>query len=151
MRIRCQYKWLNKETKEAQCKVCGRIRTLPFDDFALMNHECKPRDGKQPVQVVKQSPPLLKRLQNFSKAAITHAMNKSPTCSQEQINERFKICEGCELFQKTSGGGVCTHESCGCNLNRARVYLNKLGWADQECPIGKWGKVEPETQDDGGV
>lgn len=29
---------------------------------------------------------------------------------------------------------------CGCNVNRKKVFLNKLAWADQECPLGKWGK-----------
>jgi hypothetical protein len=29
---------------------------------------------------------------------------------------------------------------CGCNLSKKKVFLNKLAWADQECPLGKWKK-----------
>jgi hypothetical protein len=29
---------------------------------------------------------------------------------------------------------------CGCNVNTKKVFLNKLAWADQECPLGKWKK-----------
>ena len=29
---------------------------------------------------------------------------------------------------------------CGCNVNGKKVFLNKLAWADQECPLGKWKK-----------
>jgi glycosyltransferase involved in cell wall biosynthesis len=28
---------------------------------------------------------------------------------------------------------------CGCNINDQQIYLNKLAWADQKCPISKWG------------
>jgi hypothetical protein len=30
---------------------------------------------------------------------------------------------------------------CGCNINTKKIFMNKLAWADQECPIGKWGKI----------
>lgn len=23
-----------------------------------------------------------------------------------------------------------------------KIFLNKLAWADQECPVGKWNKIE---------
>lgn len=29
---------------------------------------------------------------------------------------------------------------CGCNVNNKKIFLNKLAWADQECPLGKWKK-----------
>ena len=29
---------------------------------------------------------------------------------------------------------------CGCNLSRKKIFMNKLAWADQECPLSKWGK-----------
>ena len=56
-------------------------------------------------------------------------------CSEEQINERMNICQGCEFFQNN------TCLQCGCALSRDKVYMNKLLWADQSCPIGKWGPV----------
>ena len=30
---------------------------------------------------------------------------------------------------------------CGCNINTKKKFMNKLAWADQECPIGKWKKI----------
>lgn len=89
-------------------------------------------------------PPLSMRLANFSKAAIAHAVAGNPTCTQEQIDERLAICRGCEMFRKESTRedmGVCAHQSCGCQLSREQKYLNKLAWADQSCPLEKWGAV----------
>ena len=54
-------------------------------------------------------------------------------CSQEQIDNRMKICEGCEFFRNNT----CMQR--GCSLNRERNYKNKLFSAKQSCPIGKWG------------
>ncbi len=64
----------------------------------------------------------------------------NPKCTEEEIAQRFEVCTTCDLFQAHEDSGVCTHPSCGCNLNRKQVYLNKLAWADQACPIGKWSK-----------
>lgn len=57
-------------------------------------------------------------------------------CTQEQIEERHRICENCEFFQDTT----CT--KCGCPLNRRRVFSNKLSKKDESCPIGKWVKID---------
>jgi hypothetical protein len=31
---------------------------------------------------------------------------------------------------------------CGCNVNDKKIFLNKLAWADQKCPLEKWQPVE---------
>jgi hypothetical protein len=31
---------------------------------------------------------------------------------------------------------------CGCNVNNKKIFMNKLAWADQECPDKKWLKVK---------
>lgn len=81
-----------------------------------------------------------KRIWRFSKAAISHVCKGMPTCNQEQINERLSICKGCKHFNN----GSC--RKCGCNCNNNKKFLNKLAWADQQCPIGKWKKVEPTPE-----
>jgi hypothetical protein len=94
------------------------------------------------------SPPFYQRLANFSRAAVAHALNGSPTCSQDQIDQRLAICRGCEKFQPDMEHpdlGVCTDSKCGCKLRREEKYLNKLAWADQECPLGKWKRVDGPT------
>jgi hypothetical protein len=27
---------------------------------------------------------------------------------------------------------------CGCNISNKSIFLNKLAWADQKCPLNKW-------------
>tara|TARA_Y100000004_G_C8790652_1_gene359087 strand:- start:26 stop:289 length:264 start_codon:yes stop_codon:yes gene_type:complete len=76
------------------------------------------------------------RIWKFSIAAIKHACRGMPTCTQEQINERLKICKSCPHF---TGNGCA---KCGCNCGGKPKFLNKLAWADQECPIGKWERLD---------
>jgi hypothetical protein len=93
-------------------------------------------------------PTLFQRLANFSRAAIAHALNGNPTCSEAQIEERLTICRACEKFQPDADRpdlGVCTHSKCGCKVRREEKYLNKLAWADQECPLGKWKCIDPSA------
>jgi hypothetical protein len=78
---------------------------------------------------------ILLKAKNFTVAAIAHLLNGSPTCTQEEIDYRFSICEKCNFFT----GIACADKRCGCNINDQRIYLNKLAWADQSCPQDKWG------------
>ena len=61
-------------------------------------------------------------------------------CTQAQIDERLKICHGCEFYKNN------TCLKCGCVLSREKTYMNKLLWADQKCPVEKWGPI-PESTD----
>ncbi len=54
--------------------------------------------------------------------------------------QRLYICDDCPLRINNK----CS--KCGCNCNNNKKFLNKLAWADQECPIGKWGKVKPAPE-----
>jgi hypothetical protein len=60
-------------------------------------------------------------------------------CSQEQIDQRMEICKGCEFYKNN------TCLKCGCALSRERNYMNKLLWADQSCPVNKWGPVSTSS------
>ncbi len=152
--MECKLSWHNKETKETICSECGRIKVTSQDDLAKVHFDCSlTREEFElkeiPPIVQRLAPPMITRVKNFTVSAIAHATAGSPTCTQEEINERFEICRGCELFIKSSEeAGICGHQSCGCNLNKEMIYLNKLGWADQECPLRKWLKINkqpPET------
>ena len=72
------------------------------------------------------------KVKNFAKATAQHISKGLPMCNEEQILERYAICEGCEFFKDRT----CT--KCGCPISRDRLFASKLAWADQECPIGKW-------------
>lgn len=93
----------------------------------------------------KSKPPsLLQKAANFGVAAIGHALRGNPTCTQEQIDARLAICQGCDLFKDNA----CL--KCGCAVVREQQYLNKLAWADQQCPHPdgpKWGPISPVSSD----
>ena len=76
------------------------------------------------------------KLKTFLKSLWFHVYAGFPKSSQKEIDERYEICIYCEKFNRVkSECGVC-----GCHLTRKKQFLNKLAWADQECPIGKWHK-----------
>jgi len=80
----------------------------------------------------------LLRIKTFLKSLWFHIYAGFPKSSNEQILERYKICaEGCEFYNNKDS----TCMICGCNVNNKKIFLNKLAWADQECPKGKWGKI----------
>lgn len=97
------------------------------------------KEDKRVEPLSTQPPSLMDKVLNFTKAATKHALAGSPKCTDAQIHQRYEICKGCEFFQNN----ICT--KCGCNLVREKIYMNKLAWADQSCPIGKWGPVTPES------
>lgn len=80
-----------------------------------------------------QGPPLVEKVRNFAKSAVKHLASGMPMCTQEQIDRRFEICKGCEFFQ----GDACV--KCGCPLVREKKFVSKLSWANESCPVGKWG------------
>lgn len=103
-------KWIKKGDKY-QCKYCNFVTTiegLQKNCLALMIKSPKP-----------QRPNPIQRTANFAKAATQHLIHGHPKCSQEEIQERFKICQAneCGFFQEKDDRGFCTHKQCGCNLN----------------------------------
>lgn len=77
------------------------------------------------------------RLSVFMKSLWFHIWSGFPKSTKEEIQYRYNICLDCEFFDlKNSQCGVC-----GCNINNKKIFMNKLAWADQECPKGKWGKT----------
>lgn len=81
-------------------------------------------------------PKHLQRLSRFAVAFAKHAANGSPKASQADIDKRLAECELCPHFQHQH----C--QLCGCRCKGNKQFLNKLAWADQICPDGRWGSVE---------
>ena len=130
---------------EFKCKHCGDPVRAPQTDPTRVYRECTVENNYIPPHWIgliapMRGPTIVRRLSNFTVAAIGHYLKGSPTCSQEQIDERLAICKQCPLFN----GKICTHEKCGCNVKDTRGYLNKLAWADQQCPLDppKWTRVD---------
>jgi hypothetical protein len=74
------------------------------------------------------------KILNFLRALFWHIYTGFPKSSKKLIMKRYGICSVCEFFddKKTQ----CLQ--CGCNINTKKIFLNKLAWADQKCPINKW-------------
>lgn len=81
---------------------------------------------------------ILIRIKTFLKSLFFHIRSGLPKSTKEEIFYRYKICETCEDFDKEKS--QC--DICGCNINTKSQFLNKLAWADQECPKGKWHKIK---------
>lgn len=81
---------------------------------------------------------ILRKVSNFAKSAARHVSEGGPRCTDEQIAERYAVCQGCEFLN----AGSCT--KCGCPVVRERAFISKLAWAGESCPVGKWGPVSPD-------
>lgn len=117
------------------CDECGYITPL-------INGEIPIRVTCKPIYQPQYEPSLIIKIKNFAKAAASHLEKGNPTVTEEQLSRRLEICKTCVLFKPTADGlgGTCLHNSCGCSIKDTLEYMNKIAWADQECPVGKWGK-----------
>lgn len=79
------------------------------------------------------------KIKTFIKSLFFHVYAGFPKATQEEINSRFSICiDDCEMYNSLDKSCMM----CGCNINNKKQFLNKLAWADQECPIKKWSKIK---------
>ena len=80
----------------------------------------------------------IQKIKTFIKSLILHIYSGFPKSSHEQILYRYNICSNsCDMYN--SKDQTCM--MCGCYINNRKIFLNKLAWADQECPLGKWKKI----------
>lgn len=78
-------------------------------------------------------PSFLQKAKNFLASAATHIQAGMPMCTEEEVARRFAICQGCEFYKDNA----CL--KCGCPVQREKQFLSKLSWANERCPVGKWG------------
>lgn len=78
------------------------------------------------------------RLNTFLRSLFWHIYSGSPKSTQSEIQYRYDICLSCENYN------IKKHQCdiCGCAINNKKIFMNKLAWADQECPINKWSKIQ---------
>lgn len=84
---------------------------------------------------LKDGPSLLQKAANFAASMAKHVASGMPIATQQQIDSRFAICKTCEYFD----GKAC--RQCGCPVVREKQFISKLSWANEKCPVGKWGPV----------
>lgn len=119
----------------SQCVVSQSGNWLTVDE----THPSYPRSKNAvclPKPAIPAPPSLLTKIKNFASAASGHIAAGMPMASDKEILRRHDICLGCEFLKNNS----CM--KCGCPVNRDKKFISKLSWADQECPVGKWGKEE---------
>jgi len=90
-------------------------------------------DERHPAFPKASLPSLARQVANFAASAAKHIAAGVPRCTQEQIDARFAICQQCEHFD----GRAC--KKCGCPIQREQAFVSKLAWANEKCPVGKWG------------
>lgn len=128
-----------------KCKATGETTTYTPPDWesrtALERSPHLKTEGDPRLDLAE--PNLMVKAKNFSKASVRHAAAGFPEATDEQVAERFAICQACDIFKpKSEGQGVCTHKSCGCALKAVGLTgRNKLRWADSVCPLGKWAEL----------
>lgn len=128
--IFCQFK--TEDNLNFECINCGLKIRSESEQATMPVFVCrKPMQRKEGEDVS-----FVQKLKNFAKATADHVKNGMPMCTEEQIIERHNICLKCEYFKDD------TCSKCGCPLIRTKQFVSKLAWADQECPVGKWGKIQ---------
>ena len=80
---------------------------------------------------------ILLRISTFLKSLFFHIYSGFPKTTKKEILKRWEICNKCEKFDDIK----IQCKICGCNLSKKSKFLNKLAWADQECPEKKWLKT----------
>jgi ribosomal protein L37E len=81
---------------------------------------------------------LLIKLKTFIRSLLFHIWAGSPKSTSAEILHRHTICMECDQFNHSKS--ECN--ICGCSISKKKRFLNKLAWADQECPLNKWNKIQ---------
>lgn len=139
--MKCIFEKIDTDKKPWKCINCGykspvnAIRGCNKSESAAIQHIVTPGHPTS----------LGTKIKNFTKAAIKDVAGGMKRCTDEEMDDRLKICRGsekegipqCPFYIKTSEtNGSCT--ACGCVLSRDHVYLNKIAWKSESCPKGKW-------------
>jgi hypothetical protein len=87
----------------------------------------------QQTQNNSMTPPSMGQMaKSATQAASTWIRNKAPIASKELLEQRQKICKGCEFWNSSGFKGTGRCMKCGCST------WAKLRMATEKCPIGKW-------------
>lgn len=133
--IRCQRRHLEARCRERgytldevrACIVAEDGDTITVDE----THKSFPR--------VRRGPSFVEKAVNFVTSTAKHLAAGMPAAADEEVARRFAICQQCQHFD----GSACL--KCGCPVVRQKRFVSKLSWANESCPVGKWGPEKPEN------
>lgn len=116
----CKF-YYNEDKQAWICSVCGRMLKVPKTNTVHAVCVRKPSLARQAI--------------NYTKAVVKHIATGAKTCTDEEVEERLKICQSCDFFNLDKQ--YC--KLCGCNCNTSKSpFVNKLRMQSQKCPRGKW-------------
>ncbi len=112
-----------------ECPSC-RHRAKVAPGIQILCGKC----GVNHPSTASPPPPLTTRLTNYAKALSRWTRAGRPIRTDIEVVKLREICQSCCWFD----GVVCTHKKCGCSVVRSSAWGDKLKWATESCPIGKW-------------
>lgn len=77
---------------------------------------------------------LMQQLNQFAWALWNHAKDGFRIVTPQEAETRLAICQACDQFD----GNRCL--ACGCKCTGE--WMNKVTWASESCPKGKWEAIE---------
>lgn len=83
-------------------------------------------------QTEEDGPGIASKAKNFVSSLYGHIKNGLELCPEHIIEQRYATCQQCDFFKDS------TCQKCGCPLIRDRIFISKLAWASEKCPIGSW-------------
>lgn len=81
-------------------------------------------------------PSILQMGRNYARAYIRWraARPPRPVRSDQDVEAIREICRDCEKYEEHTG--KCT--ACRCPVSKGSVIGDKVKWATEHCPLGKW-------------
>lgn len=131
----CKYERIGKPqngVSEYRCSECGDTRESRYPAEAL--HRRCPAQSQVELQAVPVG--IVARILTYREARKRWKAAGKPVRSKAEVQRiNDTICVPCEHYDPTWKN--C--RLCGCNLSRSTwALLNKIRWATEHCPIGKW-------------
>jgi hypothetical protein len=115
---------------DAFCAQAAKVPQVPNEIKHICNRSrigVVTTNGSQMPSIGRQAYNVAGAIGRVAAAALA---GKQVNCTPEQKAEREAICQGCDKLVN----GKCL--LCGC------PYLRKLARATENCPIGRWPKLE---------
>jgi hypothetical protein len=128
--------------KVFKCSYCGltlaleneTAQMLCFKKMVDIQNMIRKNDNEPITEIIDTTPDKMKSVV-FDRVKNANNIEPSDKCTDDQIEQRLKICNGCEHYKDDA----C--ELCGCRIVRENNYMNKLSHKSAACPIDKWGPI----------
>lgn len=141
MRMKYCTNWKKLRDGHYKCLDCKKL--VRISNLSKIESYTSTCSTEKKLVMEEPEPTSFQRIKTFIVAATKHAASGFPMCSDDEVKERYEICETCHYFKEKKGHKYCKSLGCGCNISRAsNKYLNKLAWKTESCPQGKWGTIE---------